>query len=444
MTRTDSEPSDAFDAEIFRARRERFLEAIGQGVAVLCSAPELIRSRDTDIHYRQDSDLWYLTGFPEPAVAVLTPHDAEHRFTLFVRPRDPERETWDGPRWGVEGARERFGADAAYPLAELEERLKPLVQAGHALWYALGSNEAMDRRVAGWVRGWRLGSPRGAKGPTDVRDPSSVLDGMRLVKDAGEIERVRRACRLSADAHLAAMHAARPGVGEWELANVIDSTFRAAGPDAGPGYPSIVGSGVNATILHYTLNSQRVRDGDLVLIDAGAEWGMYCGDITRTFPVNGRFTPAQRAVYDVVLDAEDAAIAMTKPGVTVKEIHEATRDRLVRGMVSLGLLSGEPAELVESEAFKRFFMHQTSHWLGLDVHDAGDYRPRGGDWLPLAPGMVLTIEPGLYIPDADDVPAELRGIGVRIEDDVVVTEDGCEILTRDVPVDPEAIEQLMN
>lgn len=440
--RTDDAAAEAGETP-FRARRERFLEAIGKGVAVICSAPELVKSRDTEIRFRQDSNFFYLTGFGEPGVLVLTPHDPEHRFTLFVRPRDPERETWNGPRAGVGGAKERFGADAAYPLAELDERLKTLLEPASALWYALGSDDAMDRRLTGWIREWRLRQGRTGKGATDVLDPAGVLDEMRVVKDEGEIARVREACRLSARAHLAAMRAARPGVGEWELRNVIDSTFHAEGPDSAPAYPSIVGAGANATILHYTLNRARAADGDLVLIDAGAEREMYCGDITRTFPVNGRFTPAQRAVYDAVLRAEEAAIAAVRPGTTAGELHDVARDALIAGMVELGLLAGDPAELKEGDGYKRFFMHQTSHWLGLDVHDAGDYRARGGDWNPLRPGMVLTIEPGLYIPDADDVPAELRGIGVRIEDDVLVTADGHELLTRDVPVDPDEIERIV-
>ncbi|HKP75849.1 MAG TPA: aminopeptidase P N-terminal domain-containing protein [Longimicrobiaceae bacterium] len=449
------ETADATDAALaaalddpYRRRRERFLEEMGGGVAVLCSAPELIKSRDTEIRYRQDSDFFYLTGFGEPGVAVLTPHDAEHRFTLFVRPRDPERETWTGPRAGVEGAREQFGADAAYPLAELDAKLKPVLEAADAVWYALGSDAEMDRRLTGWIRGWRLRRARSGKGPSDVRDPAGVLDPMRLVKEAGEADLLRAACTLSAEAHLAAMRAARPGVGEWELANVVDATFHAAGPDCAPAYPTIVGAGANATVLHYTLNRARLADGDLVLIDAGAERAMYCGDITRTFPANGRFTAPQRAVYDAVLRALDGAIAMVRPGVTIAEIHDATRLSLAGALVELGVLQGDPAALAATEgdddALKRFYMHQTSHWLGLDVHDAGDYRARGGDWLPLRPGMVFTLEPGLYLPaDADDVPAELRGIGVRIEDDVLVAKDGCEVLTRGVPVDPGEIEALM-
>jgi Xaa-Pro aminopeptidase len=425
-------------------RRQRFLEALGGGVAVLCSAPELLKSRDTEVRYRQNSDFFYLTGFPEPGVAVLTPHDPEHRFTLFVRPRDRERETWNGPRAGIEGAKERFGADAAYPLEELEGRLRKLLEPADAIWYALGSDEEMDRRLVPWIREWRLRRARTGNGPTDVLDPAGVMDRMRVVREPAEIEQVRRACQLSAQAHVRAMRAARPGIGEWELANVVESTFHAAGPDAGAAYQSIVGSGANSTVLHYVMNHRRAEDGDLVLIDAGAEWGMYCGDITRTFPVNGRFGEPQRRVYEAVLRGLETGIAMVRPGVTIIEIHHAVRLELARGMVEMGLLQGEPAEVAEGEEIKKYFMHQTSHWLGMDVHDAGDYRARGGDWLPLRPGMVFTIEPGIYVAaDAEDAPEELRGIGVRIEDDVLVTEDGCEVLTRGVPVTPEEIEALV-
>jgi Xaa-Pro aminopeptidase len=428
----------------YLARRERFLEAIGTGVAVLCPGPELIISRDTDVRYRQDSDLFYLTGFPEPAVAVFTPHDAEHRLTLFVRPRDPERETWDGPRAGVEGARERYGADAAYPMDELDTRLKELLEPATTLWYALGSNARMDQRLIGWICEWRLKQGRTGKGCTDVHDPANVLDAMRLVKEPGEIEQLREAARISAEGHLRAMRAARPGVGEWELEALLDGTFRSAGPHCGTAYPSIVGSGPNACILHYVTNDRRTEDGDLVLVDAGANAGLYCGDITRTWPVNGRFTPAQRRVYELVLRAEEAAIAAVRPGATANSVHLAARDVLVRGMLEMGLVTGSFDEQIESEDFKRYFMHQTSHWLGLDVHDAGDYKRRDGEWNPFVPGMVLTIEPGLYIrADDEQAPEELRGIGVRIEDDVLVTGDGCEILTRAVPVDPDEIEALV-
>jgi Xaa-Pro aminopeptidase len=437
-------PSAAgLDLEVFRARRERLLEQVGDGVVVLTAAPELLKSRDTDVRYRPDSDVWYLTGFGEPgAVAVLTPHDPEARLTLFVRPRDPERETWTGRRAGVEGAREGFAADAAYPLDELDERLPALLEPADAIWFPLGRDEAMDRRIVERLKRFRATRPRSGKGPWDVRDPAALLERMRLVKEPVEIERMRQAARLAARGHLAAMRAARPGVGEWELEAVLDSTYRRAG-GWGAAFPSIVGSGENGTILHYTTNDRVVQDGDLVLVDSGAELGMYCADITRTFPVSGRFSETQRAVYEVVLAAEEAAIAAVRPGAPFTDVHDAAVRVLVEGLVRLGALEGEPAELIEAEGYKRYYMHQTSHWLGLDVHDPGPYRDRAGTPVELQPGMVLTIEPGLYFPVEDDVPERLRGIAVRIEDDVLVTEGGHEILTRDVPVAAEAVEALV-
>jgi Xaa-Pro aminopeptidase len=435
--------ASGFDPETFRARRERFLEAAGDGVAILCAAHERTKSRDTEMKFRQDSDFWYLTGFPEPdAVAVLTPHDDTHRLTLFVRPRDPERETWTGRRHGVDGARDTFGADAAYPLDELPAKLRELVAPADALWYGLGMDAEMDRRVVELLKGFRGTRPRGGKGPWDVRDPAQVLDEMRLVKEPAEIEAIRAAARLAERGHRAVMAAARPGVGEWELEAVMENTFRRAGA-WGASFGSIVGAGVNGTVLHYVTNDATVRDGELVLVDAGAELGMYCSDITRTFPANGRFTDAQREVYEIVLAAEEAGIAAVQPGAPFSGIHDAALRVLVEGMRTLGLVEGGVEEIIEEGTYKRFYMHQTSHWLGLDVHDAGPYRLRDGGWIALRPGMVLTVEPGLYIPDDDDVPEAYRGIAVRIEDDVLVTEDGHELLTRGVPVAPHQVEAIV-
>ena len=431
--------------EEFRARRERFLDATGNGVAVLVAAPELVKSRDTEVIYRQNSDFFYLTGFLEPgAVAVLTPHDAEHRFTLFVRPRDPERETWTGKRAGVEGARERFGATAAYSIDELDERLKELVEPADALWYALRADGGdMDTRMLRLLAGFRGTRPRSGKGPWDLRDPAQVLDGMRLVKEPGELALMREAAELAARGHLAVMRAGRPGVGEWELQALLDQTFRSHSATSGTSFPAIVGSAANATVLHYVTNDRRIEEGDLVLVDAGADVGFYCSDITRVFPASGRFSAPQRAVYDVVLRALEAAIEAVRPGAPVVGVHEASRRVLVQGMIDLGLLEGEVEAIIEEEKFKRFFMHNTSHWLGLDVHDPGPYTEPGGEPVTLRPGMVLTVEPGLYIPeDAEDVPAGLRGIGVRLEDDVLVTETGREVLTRGVPVDPDEVERI--
>jgi Xaa-Pro aminopeptidase len=427
----------------FAERRARVLAQIGGGVAILPAAPQLFKSRDTEVRFRQDSDFFYLTGFDEPeAVAVLTPHDESHRFTLFVRPRDPEREAWAGRRAGVEGARERYGADAAYPIDALDEHLKRLVEPADRIVYALGNDPLLDGRVIDLVAHFRRARQRSGQGPLEVCDPATVLDPMRVIKDAGEIERLRAACTLTAEAHRAAMRAARPGVGEWELEAELEYVFRKGGA-SGPAYPSIVGSGANATVLHYVANDQCAADGDLILIDAGAELDNYCGDITRTFPASGRFSAEQRAIYQVVLAAEEAAIAAVRPGAPFTAIHDAAVFVLTTGMVDLGLLQGDVQTLIAEGAYKRFYQHQTSHWLGLDVHDVGLYK-QNGEAVLLEPGMVLTIEPGLYVAaDADGVPASLRGIGVRIEDDLLVTADGHEILTRGVPVLPDEIEALM-
>jgi len=434
---------DASALERHAARRDRFLDALGDGVAVLPAARLQHRSRDTENRYRQDSDFFYLTGFNEPdAVLILTPHDADRRFTLFVRPRDPEREAWDGTRAGVEGAREFYGADAAYPIGELDEHLHTLLEPADRIHYALGADSGMDRRITALVSRFRRGRQRLGRGPVALEDPGAVLGEMRLIKDRAELERLRVAARINVEGHRAAMCAARPGVAEWELEAHLESAWRVRGA-GGPAYPSIVATGSNATILHYTSNDRRTADGDLVLIDAGCESGLYCSDITRTFPVSGRFSDAQRAIYEVVLEAEDAGIAAAVPGAPFNAIHEAALAVLVRGMLTLGLLSGDPDEIVEKGEHKRFFQHQTSHWLGLDVHDVGLYA-RAGEPVTLAEGMVLTVEPGIYVPaDAGDVPEEFRGIGVRIEDNLIVTAAGPEVLTRDVPVHIDEIEALV-
>lgn len=429
--------------ERLRARRERFLERLGAAVAIIPAAAPLVRSRGGELRFRQDADFHYLTGFPEPdAVAVLTPHDPEHRFTLFVRPRDPEREGWDGPRAGPEGARQQWGADAAYPLAELDARLGALVEPADRIVVALGRDAALDRRVATLLAGFRRTRPRSGHGPLVTEDPDALLAPLRMVKEPWEIERLREAAALSAAGHRAALWAAHPGVGEWELEAALEAVFRAGGA-AGPAYGTIVGSGPNATVLHHVRNDRRAAAGELVLIDAGADLAMYCGDISRTFPVSGRFTPEQRAMYEVVLAAEAAGIAAVRPGATVAQVHDAAVRVLMEGMLHLRLLTGGADELIEAGDYKRFFMHQTSHWLGLDVHDVGPYRD-GGESVALAVGMVLTVEPGLYVAaDAEGVPDALRGVGIRIEDDVVVTDAGHEVLTRGVPVDPDEVEALV-
>ncbi len=427
----------------YQKRREQFLSRLGAGVAILPAAPELLLSRDTEVPFRQNSDLFYLTGYDEPgAVAVLTPHDAERRFTLFVRPRDPERERWNGCRAGVEGARERFGADAAYPIDELGEHLATLAEPANRLVYALGGIPALDRRIVDLLTHFRRARQRTGRGPFRVEDPDLILGEMRVVKDASELEGIRAAAAITVGGHRAAMRIARPEIGEWEIEAALESVFRAAGA-SGPAFPSIVGSGPNATTLHYVRNGRRARAGELVLVDAGAAIGMYAADVSRTFPVSGRFSAEQRTLYEIVLAAENAAIDAVRPGGSVQQVHQTALGVLVRGMIDLGLLHDKLETALEEGTYKMFYPHQTSHWLGLDVHDVGLYS-RGDEPVPLRPGMVLTVEPGLYIPeDADDVPEHFRGIGIRIEDDVVVAEGGREVLTRGVPVEIDEVEAMV-
>ena len=437
-------PAGPAPLEIFRARRERLLELAEGGVVVVASSPELLSSRDTEVPYRPNTDLYYLTGLEEPeAVAILTPHDEEHRFTLFLRPRDPERERWSGPRIGVEAAKERFGADAVYPIEELDKHAAAIVAAADRVIYPLGASAELDTKVMELVAKARRARARTGSGPTALIELDSLLAEMRKIKDEHELERMRVAAEIGAAGHRAVMARARPGMGEWELEAILEATFRSHGA-TGPSFPSIVGSGANATFLHYTQNDALIPDGSLVLVDAGADWGMYCSDITRTFPVSGRFTPHQRELYDLVLAAENAAIEAVSPGASFAALHQAALRTIVEGLIRLGIITGETLdEALESGSYRRFYMHQTSHWLGLDVHAVGLYN-RKGVAVTLQPGMVLTIEPGIYIaPDSEGVAEGYLGVGIRIEDDVLVTDYGREILTRGVPVDPEEIERLV-
>ncbi len=446
----------------FRARRERLLEAIGpRTAAVFVATANAIRNNDVEHDFRQDSDLFYLTGFDEPdAVVVLTQRaklklddkDVEPRLTMFVRVRDPEREVWDGYRVGVEGAREQFGADLAFPIEELGKRLPELLLGHDALVYRWG-NKAFDDKLFVAIQGARRTAGRsGARAPTRMFDPVETLHEQRLRKSEDELAHMRAACAITAEAHAKAMAIAAPGRYEHEIEAVLLETFRRRGAERAA-YGSIVGSGPNGTILHYRKNDRRLEDGDLVLIDAGCELAYYASDVTRTFPANGRFTDVQRAAYEVVLEAELAAIELVKPGVTQGQLHQRAVEVLTRGLVKLGALEGDVEGLVKSEAYKPFYMHKTGHWLGMDVHDVGAYfAPKRGDdgvvgdelaQRPLEPGMVITIEPGLYFGIGADKakPGEkgvkdwshLRGIGIRIEDDILVTPDGHENLTRAIP-----------
>ncbi|MCB9561320.1 MAG: Xaa-Pro aminopeptidase [Kofleriaceae bacterium] len=429
------------DPSVFAARREAYLRALGPGgVAVVASLPERVRNGDSHYRFRQHSDLHYLTGFTEPeAVLVLRGNADAERVVMFVRPRDPEMEVWDGRRAGIEGARDRYGADAAYPIAELSTRLWDLIANHEELHYSLGLDDAMDKVITAALARLRRTEKRGRRPPRAVVDPRVALHEQRLIKSPEELAVLRKAAAITVDAHLAAMAAGRPGTFEYELEAVIDYTFRHRG-GAGPGYGTIVGAGENATVLHYVDNACAIAEGDLVLVDAGCEYGHYTADVTRTFPASGRFTGPQRAIYEAVLDAQRGAIELAAPGATLDRLHEHCIRRLTQAMVDLGLLAGSVDDRIADASYKRFYMHGTSHWLGMDVHDVGAYT-RSGAARPLEAGMVITIEPGLYVAvDAADVPAEYRGIGVRIEDDVVITADGHEVLTARAPTSIDDVE----
>lgn len=428
---------------MFQSRLESFLQAIGNAVAIIPSSPVRNRTHDLDFEYRQDSDFYYLTGFKEPeAVLLLAPQHPEHRVVLFVRPRDPERETWDGRRAGTEGAVNDHGADAAYPIDQMDAILPLFLENQSTLYYRFGRHGDFDERVMGWLGKVRAKARQGITAPTQMVDPSVILHEHRLKKSPEEIALLRRSAEIAAEAHVRAMQVAAPGMAEYELQAEIEYVFKKRGA-MGPAYGSIVGGGNNACILHYVENDAKLKDGDLVLIDAGAEVQFYASDITRTFPVNGRFSPAQREIYELVLQAQREAIAQVQPGRPYNLMHETAVRVLTEGLVRLGLLQGEVDDLIAAEEFKRFYMHKTGHWLGIDVHDVGSYKIEG-EWRQLEPGMVLTIEPGLYIPEGSEgVDPKYWGIGVRIEDDVLVTPTGHEVLTHGVPKAIDEIERLM-
>jgi Xaa-Pro aminopeptidase len=425
----------------FSERRARLLSAIHPGVLVLFSTPTAIRNNDVEHEYRQSSDLFYLCGFDEPdTVLVLSSVAEKEKFVLFVRPRDPERETWDGRRAGVEGAVRDFGADAAYPIAELAARLPELLLGASELHYSLGRHREQDDVLLAALEGARRRGRRGPTYPTRLVDAEERLHELRLFKTPEELDVMRRAASISGEAHLAAMKSAKPGVNECEIDALFRGIFRKHGCER-PAYEPIVGSGVNATILHYHRNNRVMQDGELLLIDAGCELEYYASDVTRTFPVNGRFTPEQRAIYEIVLEAQDRAIDKAKVGATLDEVHVASAEVITRGLLTLGLIEGPFEEAMKEQRYKTYYMHRCSHWLGMDVHDVGAYY-RGGKGRPLEPGMVLTVEPGIYISENATGTAErYRGIGVRIEDDVLVTESGNEVLTAHIPRTVDAVER---
>lgn len=416
------------DTPVYAGRRARLAAALGDdGIAVIATAPEAMRNRDTHYPYRFDSYFHYLTGFTEPEAVLVVVGGGTPESILFCRDKDETREIWDGFRHGPAAAQLAFGFDAAHSVRELDARLPDLMSDRARLAYAVGQDAAWDARVIGWLSSVREKTRQGVTAPGEILDVRAMLDEMRLIKDAFELELMRRSARIASDAHRRAMRAARPGRHEYEIEAELLHTFYAGGAQA-PAYQSIVAGGANACVLHYVTNREVLRDGDLLLIDAGCELDGYASDITRTFPVNGRFSPVQKDVYEIVLAAQAAAMAAIRPGTPWIAPHDAAVRVLTQGMVDLGLLSGDVDGLIESDAYKRFYMHRTGHWLGMDVHDAGEYKI-DREWRPLQPGMTLTVEPGFYIRAADDVPEALWNIGIRIEDDVAVTEGGCEVLT---------------
>jgi Xaa-Pro aminopeptidase len=418
--------------KVYAERRAAILEAMGKGVLVLFAAGAAIRNNDVEHEYRQDSDFYYLTGFDEPdSVLVLSTVHAE-RYVLFVRPRDPEREVWDGERIGVEGATAELGASAAHPIAELDQKLPDWLENCERLFYRLGRDREQDDRVLRAIDRTRPRARRGSSFPTQIIDPATIVHEMRRKKAPLELELMNRAVDITREAHLTAMAAARPGMYEYEIEALLRGVFRKHGSERAA-YAPIVGSGPNATVLHYHRNNRRMEDGDLLLIDAGTEYGYYAADVTRTFPVGGRFTPPQRTIYELVLAAQDASISATRPGATIDEVHQASVQVLVEGLVGLGFIEGPVEDAIKEERYKRYYMHKTSHYLGMDVHDVGRYFEEGKA-RPLEPGVVITVEPGLYIAANDDkVPVEYRGIGVRIEDDVLVTAAGHRVMSDAIP-----------
>jgi Xaa-Pro aminopeptidase len=423
----------------YAQRREQVMTKIGKGTAIFRSAPMAVMHNDVEYNFRQDSDFFYLTGFNEAeAVAVLAPHHEEHRFILFVQPKDLERETWTGYRVGVEAAKEQFGADEVYPIAELDAKLPQYIEKADRIYYHLGRDQAFNNKVLKHWQQQLATYPKKGYGPIALEDPAPVLHPLRQIKSAVELDRMRQAAKIAVEAHNHARAFAKPGLYEYQVQAEIEHIFRRQGT-LGPAYPSIVASGANACVLHYTENTRQMQDGDLLLIDAGCAYAYYNSDITRTFPINGKFTPEQRAIYEIVLEAQLQSIAQVQPGNPYKQTHDTAVRVIVEGLMKLGLLQGDIEEIIKEEKYKPFYMHRTGHWLGLDVHDVGVYQ-HGETPHYLEPGQVLTVEPGIYISPyikpvegQPEVDPKWHGIGIRIEDDVLVTASGCENLTEEVP-----------
>ena len=427
----------------FSRRRKQLMRMMGKNsIAIIPTATEQLRNRDVEFPFRADSDFYYLTGFHEPdAVAVLIPGRAHGEYLLFCRERDPEMETWNGLRAGTRGAVDTFAADDAFPVGDIDEILPGLMESRDRVFYTMGSRPQFDQRVMEWINRLREGARTGMRTPDKFVSLEHLLHDMRLYKSRSEIRVMRTAAKVACRAHQRAMQHCRPGMHEYEVDAELLHEFRTAGMV--PAYSSIVGGGANGCILHYTENSALLNDGDLLLIDAGAEYDCYASDVTRTFPVNGRFSAPQKALYEVVLAAQTAAIKKVRAGNHWNAPHAAAVRVLTRGLIKLGILKGKPADLIRKEAYRRFYMHRTGHWLGMDVHDVGDYKV-GGAWRELEPGMVLTVEPGLYIPAGTrGVARKWWNIGIRIEDDVLVTRDEPDVLSAAAPRTVAEIEAVM-
>ncbi len=434
----------AFDPNVYARRRDRVFEEMerrGGGAMVLPAADEKLRNADNEYVFRQDSDYFWTVGLDEPTGgAVLVARGGERKLHLFVRPRDKEKEIWNGKRAGVEGAKERYGASEAYPVADLEAKLPDLVEGAPTLWWRFGQDAGWDARMARVLGVLRAGVRAGKRAPGAIVDPGRILHDLRLVKTPDEIALLRRAADITAEAHFAAMRDGSRGRREHQIQAEIEYAFRRRG-GSGPGYGTIVATGANSTILHYRAGDALLEDGQVCLVDAGGEYEGYTADVTRTFPVSGKFTKAQRDLYELCLAAQKAGVEDVRPGATVDGLHDATVRRLTEGLVSLGLLAGPVDARIEDKTYRKYYMHRTGHWLGLDVHDVGDYYVDGQS-RPLAPGMVITVEPGVYVAEDDETaPAEMRGVGIRIEDDVLVTESGRDNLTGAIPKDVRVVEE---
>jgi Xaa-Pro aminopeptidase len=428
----------------FKKRRQRLMQHIGKGnIALIGSASERTRNRDVNYPFRQDSDFYYLTGFNEPdSLAVFIPGRKQGEYILFCREFDEKKALWEGAHAGLEGATARYKADDSFPIDDLDDILPGMLEDKGKVYYPIGRDSDLDHNLLVWINHIRSQSRTGVTAPGELASLEHILHEMRLFKSSEEIKLMRRAAEVSANAHVKAMQKCKPGMYEYQIEAELIYNFIQGGLRA-VAYPSIVAGGNNACVLHYTENADKLKSGDLLLIDAGAECDHYAADITRTFPVSGRFTEPQKQLYQLVLDAQAAAIAQVKPGLPWHMAHDASVEVLTKGLVSLGLLKGKVSKLIKEEKYKQFYMHRIGHWLGMDVHDVGDYK-LDKEWRLLEPGMVLTIEPGLYIPaDCQTVDEQWRGIGIRIEDDVLVTEDGYEILTNGVPKTIAEIESIM-